>query len=315
MEQEDLLRLEHRMGKAHLSRRLRQQVNMSGTLFGEGRGRYHWENLRLTPKVLRTGLKALGLLRRGIRNTLDFRVEEETFSFPDLPRAFDGFTILHLSDLHIDGMVDEGERLAEIVRPLDFDLAVLTGDFRFLTVHDYGETLRRMPPLADALTRRDGIVGVLGNHDFIEKVPGFERLGISILLNEALEVRRGPDSLRLVGLDDPHFYGTHDFSRAFSGLPPGEFKILLAHSPEVIPEAAAFGTRLYLCGHTHGGQICLPGRIPILTNCSAPRRYLSGRWHYGGMCGYTSRGTGTSTFPVRYFCPPEITLHRLRRSP
>jgi uncharacterized protein len=79
----------------------------------------------------------------------------------------------------------------------------------------------------------------------------------------------------------------------------------------LIPKAAEIGFNYYLCGHTHGGQICLPGGIPILTNTGFLKRYIKGPWKRGKMHGYTSRGTGTSGLNVRYFCPPEITLHIL----
>ena len=68
-----------------------------------------------------------------------------------------------------------------------------------------------------------------------------------------------------------------------------------------------------LCGHTHGGQICLPGGVPVMTNADCPRKYCVGAWRYHGMHGYTSRGTGVSMVDVRLNCPPEVTLHRLRR--
>jgi hypothetical protein len=136
---------------------------------------------------------------------------------------------------------------------------------------------------------------------------------LRILLNESVRISRGEESIHLSGIDDPHFYGTHDIKQACAAVPTAGFNILLAHSPEVVKEAATARVNLYLCGHTHGGQICLPGSIPILTNSAGRRSFTSGRWHQDKMQGYTSRGTGTSTFPVRYFCPPEITIHRLQK--
>lgn len=313
MDPADLNAIALRLGKKRLSKRLRQQIKMSATLFGEGLGRFHWENLTIIPKLLNIGLKSLGLLERGRRNTLDFRVEEEIFVFKNLPTAFHDFRILQLSDLHIDGMLDSGESLKRIIDGLDFDLCVLTGDFRFRTVHDYGETTRRMESLMEVLTCPEGVLGILGNHDFIEKAPLFERLGIRMLLNESVAISRGSDTIHVLGVDDPHFYGTHDIYQAFEQVVEDNFKLLLVHSPEIINTAAETGVDLYLCGHTHGGQICLPGRIPILVNANCKRRFCSGRWQHAEMHGYTSRGTGSSTFPVRFFCPPELTLHRLQR--
>ena len=114
-------------------------------------------------------------------------------------------------------------------------------------------------------------------------------------------------------MDDPHFYGTHSLSRAVGEGGRDTFTMLLAHSPEIIAEAEQAGVDLYLCGHTHGGQICLPGSLPVIANASCGFRYLSGAWQHRGMHGYTSRGTGFSTLAARFFCPPEITCITLKK--
>jgi uncharacterized protein len=88
---------------------------------------------------------------------------------------------------------------------------------------------------------------------------------------------------------------------------------LLSHTPEVYRQAAHAGFDLLLSGHTHGGQICLPGSIPLMLEAVLPRRMGAGAWQHGKMAGYTSVGAGCSVVPVRFNCPPEITLHRLRR--
>lgn len=311
--QNELLALKNRIGEEILRKRLRQQVGISDPLFGEGRGRFHWENLLFVSKLLRATLKTLGLLERGLRNSLDFKVEEIVSQFTELPMAFDGYRILHLSDLHLDGMIDEGQTLNRIIHGLKYDLCVITGDFRFSKLAAYDETLKRMALLMENLICVDGCFGVLGNHDFIEMVPGFEKLDLRMLLNESVTIKRGTESIHLAGIDDPHFYGTHDIAACTAKLPSGAFSLLLAHSSEVIQEAAAAGFNLYLCGHSHGGQICLPGGIPLLTNSASSRHFSRGRWQHHNMQGYTSRGTGTSTLAVRYCCPPEITIHRLQK--
>jgi hypothetical protein len=158
------------------------------------------------------------------------------------------------------------------------------------------------------------VLGILGNHDPIEMVPGLESAGIRMLLNEAAAIRRGAVEIHVAGLDDTHFYRTDDLPKAMAEIPPRAVKLLLAHSPEIIPDAAAAGVQYYFCGHTHAGQICLPGGIPVFTRSRGGRAYAAGAWRYGRMGGYTSRGAGTSGLNVRYWCPPEITVHRLRRS-
>ena len=95
---------------------------------------------------------------------------------------------------------------------------------------------------------------------------------------------------------------------------PDGFRILLQHSPELLDEAAAASVALYLCGHTHGGQICLPGGIPLMTNIRTPRRYASGLWQHGDMTGYTSVGVGVSVMPLRFFSKGEVAVITLRRA-
>jgi uncharacterized protein len=120
--------------------------------------------------------------------------------------------------------------------------------------------------------------------------------------------------LWLIGLDDAHFYGLHDFDKALQGTATDAAKILLVHSPELIPQAAARGFGLYLTGHTHAGQLCLPGGHPVLLNARCARRYTAGPWQFNGMSGYTSAGVGSSGIFARFFCPPEIVIHTLHRA-
>lgn len=303
--------MEARVGRSHLSRRLSLQVDHSARYFGKGFGRFHWENIEFIPRALDLFLRAFGLIHRGHRNTLDYEVVDRDIMISGLPEAFHNFRILQLSDIHMDGFTDGGERLIAAMGLLKFDLCVMTGDFRFHTHGNYDPCLRGMKKLADSITCPFGIVGILGNHDFLEMVPFLESCGIQVLLNEAVTLRKDGAALHVLGLDDAHFYGVHDLAKASQNLPEEDIKILLAHSPELFAEAARAGVNCYLCGHTHGGQICLPGGIPVVTNAHCPRSYASGTWKCGKMKGYTSRGTGSSGLPVRFFCRPEITLHRL----
>lgn len=137
-------------------------------------------------------------------------------------------------------------------------------------------------------------------------------MGYRMLLNEWTRVERGSDAIYLAGIDDAHFYRMEDFRRAAHDIPTRAVSILLSHTPEVYRHAAHAGFSLMLCGHTHGGQICLPGGAPVLTDSDAPRRLARGPWRYHDMAGYTSAGAGSSIVDMRLNCPPEVTLHRLR---
>jgi predicted MPP superfamily phosphohydrolase len=145
-------------------------------------------------------------------------------------------------------------------------------------------------------------------------VPILEAGGMRMLLNEHTCIERNGARLWIAGVDDPHYYETDNLEKAMDGIPPDDFTILLAHSPEIVRNAAFAGVDLYLCGHTHAGQICLPGGRPIVTNSKCPPDRRAGVWKFEGMTGYTSRGAGTSSVGVRFNCPPEITVHRLKKT-
>jgi uncharacterized protein len=146
-------------------------------------------------------------------------------------------------------------------------------------------------------------------------VPGMEALGYNLLLNEWTVVRHGRDEIYLAGIEDAHFYRLENFHRAAHDIPREAVAILLSHTPEAYRHAAHAGFDLMLSGHTHGGQICLPGGIPVLTDADSPREFARGSWRYHEMIGYTSAGAGTCIVDVRLNCPPEITLHRLHKKP
>jgi uncharacterized protein len=118
----------------------------------------------------------------------------------------------------------------------------------------------------------------------------------------------------LAGIDDAHYYRVDNIEKAAAQIPEGEFSILLSHTPEIYRQAAHAGFDLMLSGHTHGGQICLPGSIPLTLDSVLPRRMGSGPWEYHDMAGYTSAGVGSCIAAVRINCPRTITLHRLQRS-
>lgn len=296
----------------HHQTRVRLQSEKFSALSGEVPVSAHQGDTRTISAAVDNLLKCTGFQGRARRNCFDYRLERNDVYLPDLPAAFDGYTILHLSDVHADGLVDEGEGIMRIIKTVPCDLAVLTGDFRFEESGEHYEPhLEPLMPVIRSISARDGIFGVLGNHDLLEMVPQLERMGVQMLVNEAAQLQRGTAEIVLAGVDDPHFYKCHDLKKALSKVTSDQCVILLSHSPEIAQEASRCGVDFYLCGHTHGGQVCLPGGIALFTNTACLRRYVSGSWKCGAMVGYTSRGTGFSIAAARFFCPPEITLHTL----
>jgi uncharacterized protein len=269
----------------------------------------------VTRPVLKIGLQAAGLYRRGMRNAMAPVVRRIALEFEGLPPALEGFEILHLSDFHIDTMPALADALAFILSDLEPDLCVFTGDYRF---EDHGccqAIYPQMRKIVSAIRARHGIFGTLGNHDAAEIAFGLEDMGVRMLVNESAEIRQGGASLWLAGVDDPFDYGCDDLPRALASVPRNAFTVLLAHAPEIFDEASQAGVSLYLSGHTHAGQIRLPAIGALRQNARCPRAYMFGQWQHGQMQGYTSAGVGCSSLPVRFGCPPEIALLELRSRP
>ena len=304
--------LEQRLGRQHARDRLRIEKEHESQVFGQGINFFHFENLPLSHVLICVVLMAMGLYQKGISNAAKVGVRHNRIESPLLPKNFDGFTIVQLSDLHVEMSEAAMERVIDLLEEASYDVCVLTGDYRGGTCGPYDTTLAGMARVRAGL--KSPIYGVLGNHDTICMVPGLEAMGIRMLLNESDVIERGGQRLYLGGIDDAHFYGMDNIEKAASAIPHDEFSILISHTPEVYRQAADADFNLLLSGHTHGGQICLPGGIPITLDLVLPRSMGSGAWKHHDMIGYTSVGAGSSVVPVRFNCPPEITLHHLHRS-
>jgi len=302
--------LTERIGADHVARRLAVETRHEAQLFGQGTLLFNVENWNPAPWIVETALKATGLYGRARRNADRVEVRRNLVTSTRLPAAFDGFTILQLSDLHADISAGAMQHLRDIVRYVACDICVLTGDYRGKTFGPFEVSLASMKDVCARI--KLPLYGILGNHDSIRMTPALEAMGIRMLFNESETIVRNGEAIHLAGIDDAHFYRTDDIPKAAAAIPRDAFSILLAHTPESYREAAKAGFDLMLSGHTHGGQLCLPGGFPIKLEARLPRSMGAGAWRHGGMAGYTSVGAGTSLLPVRLNCPPEITLHTLR---
>jgi predicted MPP superfamily phosphohydrolase len=279
--------------------------------------RYHtffnFENFIYYRIVIALFFKSIGLYRQGVRNALDITVRTDDLFFENLPQEFDGFRIMLLTDLHLDGIPELPDRIIEKIKEIEVDLCLMGGDLRMEVYGPAAPCLRGLRRLVKNINAKHGILGVLGNHDCIEMVPDLEEAGVVMLVNDSWHIENDGAQIWIAGIDDPHFYKVHDLQAAFRTVKPGGFTILLSHSPEAYKEAAAFQPAIYLCGHTHGGQIRLQGQKPIFTNSRAPRFTADGPWQYKGMHGFTSRGVGSSGVPLRFNCSAEINIFNLRK--
>ncbi len=265
-------------------------------------------------RVPRLLLQGVGLWKRGIRNALNPELRRLKISFPGLPGFLEGFRILHIADFHFN---PEFPQFPAIVRDLvadaEVDLCALTGDFRFAQYGPYDHVFPAMETVLSGIRARYGTFAVLGNHDVSALVAPFEQMGVSMLVNSHHELAVNGGSLWLAGVDDRHRFRCDDIGLATTGVPRDGFTVLLAHSPELVLEAPRYGIDLYLCGHTHWGQVCFPLIGALLYNSRCPRRFCKGRWRSGTVEGYTTAGIGTTDLPVRYNCPPEACLIDLVR--
>jgi predicted MPP superfamily phosphohydrolase len=228
------------------------------------------------------------------------------------PKSLDGYTIGHLADMHCHGERSRVriERATELLLREKPQLAVLTGDF--VTAGDSSWAAPSARALQPLTALPHGAVAVLGNHDFwchrAEGVADAVRnAGIRLLRNESHVI---PDAnLCLVGVDDV-WMGRDDLTGALAGAPPRLHRVLLVHEPD-FADSVGPGIDLQLSGHSHGGQIRIPG-LPAIHTPILARRYIEGLLQSPTHPLYVTRGIGTTGPPFRYHCPPEITLTHLR---
>lgn len=259
--------------------------------------------------------RIFGFYRQGRRNALAPQLRHVTLTFDDLPPAFDGYRILHLSDTHFDCLPELAPVARRMLAELEVDLLAVTGDVHGHHRATLAESAAPLAHMVEGVRARDGQIGILGNHDPGDMAEALERLGFEVLLNGSIVLKRDRQQIVVTGLDDVHRFYTAAASRALLDAPPG-FRIALVHSAEMADHAASAGYALYLCGHTHGGQICLPGGRPVITRLRRCRFAAAGEWRVGRMIGYTSRGLGVGGVPLRYNCQGEMSIITLcRRGP
>lgn len=260
-------------------------------------------------------LRTTGLFGRGYRNYLDLRTQSRQQTLQGWPKGLDGFTILHLSDLHLDLDPALLPVILKALHKVSFDMAVITGDFleRCLAPNQ-SQTDRLMQILELLRSKSKHLYCILGNHDSLHLASSLEAKGVRFLINETQTIEIGPHAFALGGVDDAFVFGIHDVQTAFQGTPATLSRILLSHSPQIFEIAHQQNVRLMLSGHTHGGQICRPGGHPILSMRSIPRFAFKGQWAFESLKAYTSNGAGACHLPIRFNCPPEITLHSIRKA-
>jgi predicted MPP superfamily phosphohydrolase len=257
-----------------------------------------------------TGLYSLAIEPRWVDTVrLELRL-------PRLTPAFDGYRIVHITDMHMDGIgltPARVQQVADWVRPWEPDAVVATGDFVTFNVNHFAQ---QAATAMAAFPARDGLFAVMGNHDHWEGVEvvhsALEKEGITVLRNQVHTLTRGDETLHIAGTDC-RIENFADIDAVLGQLPDDNSPaVLLAHEPDFADESAPTGRfDLQLSGHSHGGQVRYPFGGPIWLP-RLGRKYHSGQYQVGNMIQYTNRGIGSLSPNVRFNCRPEVTLITLR---
>ena len=270
-----------------------------------------WALFKIGKRLFFDYLRRFAFYERGFQNAGRIVLNQIPIEVSNLPTAFESYKILHITDLHLDSLAGVEDTICELIDGIPFDLCLFSGDYTRAMAGPFEHILDRVKKIVDAVDARDGVYATLGNHDTHRMLTAFEKMGITFLINETISIYRGKEKIGVTGLDDPHLYLTDQAVEALHAAKDG-FKIALVHSPELYDVAADCGFDLYLCGHTHGGQICLPGGTPLVTHLRHGRQFFRGLWKHAEMTGYTNPGAGVVSVPLRYNTQSEIALITLR---
>ena len=242
-----------------------------------------------------------------------------TVSSQNLPKSFDGFTVVQVSDLHNNEFGEGNCQLIDAITAAEPDIIVITGDL----IDSYNIDVDIAREFIDSIVSIAPVYYTTGNHEYrfpltYEK---FEKYmisaGVNVLRDKTAEIELGGESITIAGVDDPFFSGiekygkTEYFAGKLRGLMPdgGGFTLLLSHRPEIFETYCDIGFDLVLSGHAHGGQI----RLPIIGGILAPNqgffpKYDDGLVQQDGTVLIISRGLGNSSFPLRVNNPPELVV-------
>lgn len=267
-------------------------------------------------------LGTIALYRGAILEPGRLSLTELAITTDRLPANTPPLRFMHISDIHLERLGRREKQLLELARATEIDFILITGDYVNLSNNTDPVTHEQVRHLLLELSNR-GVYAVMGSPAVdLPAIAGplFDDSPVRLLRNEAIELQ-GPDGqkMTLIGLDCRHDIAadTAVLDGVLAGTTGAGPRILLYHSPELMPGAVERGIDLYLCGHTHGGQVRLPAIGPVLTSSKLGRRYVMGHYHEKHTHLYVSRGIGFEGLGaprVRFLCPPEVTLITLTRS-
>jgi uncharacterized protein len=289
------------MTKKKVSRRsfLKRTFGTLLTFFGAGYGGYFYAN-QIEPRSL--------------------EVNHLTIRHSDIPKSFDGLTILQFSDTHLGFHYDlsQFEKLVSKINQLKPDIILFTGDLMDApNQYPYTDDII---PFLKTLTAPFGKYAIYGNHDhggygskIYQKI--MELSEFDLLLNQSRQIKMiDNSSIFLIGIDDA-MLGKPNYSEAMQSIPPNQYKIMLSHAPDLADHSAEMGVQLQLSGHSHGGQIKVPFIGALITPPFA-KKYHEGIYEINHLENrltlYVNRGIGTTRMPFRFLSKPELTIFTLK---
>jgi len=243
-------------------------------------------------------------------------LSHHTIQLPNWPQDMDGYRIAHLSDFHCRPSITFQD-LADLVEQVDSvnaNLVAMTGDF---TDRTDPQTFARLGEFADGIAAPDGVIAVFGNHDHITGAAEVERAlvsgGVEILEGRGRLASDNNSGVWVCGVGDLD-QDIIDLDGALANAPPDCVVLLLAHHPDTRLVIEGRGVDVIFSGHTHGGQVCLPGGRAVVSNVLLPMGEITGLQWSNGTAQVMSRGIGWTGLPLRLWCPPEIPVVTFYRS-
>lgn len=244
-----------------------------------------------------------------------FEWTHATLPIPHLPDGLVGTRIIHLTDIHATATwYPAYDTMLEAIAAAKADLVVVTGDFVDDKV-DHTAALPTIARITSRLTAKLGVYGILGNHDRAHFEPRLIGSNVKLLNGDRTIIPRNGETIELIGMPGAERFDLT--KRWLDNQPPpttGVPRLILSHFPDHLPYLTPLRPDVILAGHTHGGQICLPGGLVVWHNDKLPRRYNNGIHRVGDTWLVANRGIGYTRIPVRLFCPSEVIEIELVRA-
>jgi len=246
--------------------------------------------------------------------TRRIRIVRQEIIFDKLDQKLDGLRLLHLSDFHINRLNRYHRKVAGLLRDIDVDVAVFTGDYKLNFRIPDSRPVAALKYIVDRIKAPLGIFGILGNKEDGDFVPYAESAGISILKDRVIKLEHKGAGFWIVGMNNVHPHRqSPPLDELLAEVDKSEFTILLAHSPDYVPMMKGRKIDLFLAGDTHGGQIMFPIIGPLKVKSKVSRRYARGMLQENGTIAYINSGIGWSGIAARFMCRPEISVIVLRQ--